>query len=348
MLRIFFVALVLIGAFFLIQYFRSNPHIQSGLIAKQDKSAKIEETFIFVPYWTVSSDKSLTDYDTLIYFGVAADENGIIEDPGSENVEVFLSKVGHNQKKLLTLRLIDQETNSKILESKASQAEIIEETIDFAKEHGFDGIVIDFETKSIGFQEITDNTANFLSSGLKTIKDSGLEGHTLLFGDTYYRARAFDVKKIAEASDSVMIMAYDFHKSGGNPGPTFPTNGQESYGYDLTKMIENFTSDAAADKIVVILGMFGYDWEVDKNGQAQGVGEALTTGEAEMFFENNCEYVSCTVDYTKDHELKATYTDAEGNMHEAWVETDESAKRKIELIEKAGISKVGYWAYTFF
>lgn len=348
MLRIFFVALLLIGAFFLIQYFRSNPEIQSGFIPSQKKSAKIEETSIFVPYWTVSSDKSLASYDTLIYFGVAADENGIVEDPGTNNVDAFLAKVNPNQKKLLTLRLIDQDTNSKILENKSAQAKIIEETINFAKQNEFDGIVIDFETKSIGFQEVTDRTTNFLTSSLKKIKASGLEGHTLLFGDTYYRARAFDVEKIAASSDSVMIMTYDFHKSGGNPGPTFPTSGRENYGYDLGNLLENFTNDTAPKKIVIVLGMFGYDWEVDKNGQAQTVGEPLTTGEAKIFFENNCEYISCKVEYTKDHELKATYIDAEGNAHEAWVETNESANKKIDIIEKSGVSKVGYWAHTFF
>jgi len=311
-------------------------------------AVSISEELIFIPYWTLSKDSDTTSYDTLVYFGIAANENGIVSDAGSENVEKFNTKATNAQKKLLTLRMVDHDTNTKILDDKNVQKKIIQQTISFAKENNFDGIVIDFESKSLGFEEVTDSTTDFITQSVEGIKKSGLEAHTLLFGDNYYRARAFDVERIAKVSDSIMIMSYDFHKSGGSPGPTFPTSGKEVYGYDFPTMLEDFASDAQRDKTVVIIGMFGYDWKVDKDGNSIVPATPLTFGEADLIFLNSCNKKNCKVEIDKNtYEAKITYTE-DGNRREAWVETRDSKDKKVKILEKYGISKVGYWAYSFF
>lgn len=348
MLRIFFVVLIILAAAFLIKTLVNNPQVQSGFVHNSNENVSISHKSIFVPYWSLDSDKSVEDYDTLIYFGVAADESGLISDPGTENVSAFLAKSTPQQKKLLTLRLVDHETNTQLLDNPQAQKRIITQAIDFAKTNGFDGIVIDFETKSLGFQEVTNKTTSFLTNSLKMIKDNGLEAHTLLFGDTYYRARAFDVEKISNASDSIMVMTYDFHKSGGNPGPTYPTSNKREYGYDLESMIKDFKNDVPKEKLSIIIGMFGYDWPINSDGISIGPGTPLTSGEAEMLYLSSCPENNCKVTIDNDAQTKITYKDSEETNHEVWVETIESSNKKIELLEKNGISSIGYWAYTFF
>lgn len=329
-------------ALFASTYLSDPEKMQSGFVRDISENVTIDEKLIFVPYWTLDSSADLAQYDTLIYFGIAGDENGVIVDAGSANVDTFYTKTSPHHKTLLTVRLVDHDTNSKILESKEAQKEIIEGSISFAKEHNFDGIVMDFETKSLGFEEVTAETTLFLTQAASRIQNRGLEAHTLLFGDTYYRARAFDVEKIAHASDSVMIMAYDFHKSGGGvPGPTFPTYGKEIYGYDFVSMLDEFTKDAPQEKITIILGMFGYDWDED------GKSTSITTNEATQKFLPECAFTNCIVTQdAQSEEMKVKY-ESEGR-HEVWVETEKSAEIKIQEMEKRGISKVGYWAYSFF
>ena len=73
-----------------------------------------------------------------------------------------------------------------------------------------------------------------------------------------------------------MIMAYDFHKVKGNPGPNFPLNGKETYGYDLQKMTDDFLQFVPPEKLTIIFGLFGYDWVIDDKNNALQSGEALS------------------------------------------------------------------------
>lgn len=304
-----------------------------------------EKSYLFVPYWTLSS--SITgDYDSLIYFGIAAGENGIDRsEAGFKNLAKF-TNFSESREKLLAVRMVDQDINSKIFEDKNLEKKIIDDSIEIAKENGFDGIVLDFELSAIGFQSVVDEVNNLHEEFYKASKNSDLSFYSAIFGDNYYRARPYDIKFISKNTDKIIIMAYDFHKANGSPGPNFPLDGKEQYGYDFKQMISDFANDAGNEKLVVAFGMYGYDWEVDNSGNSKSKGEAVTLNEAKNKFLNNCSNCKNLRD-TSSAETQVKYSDSDG-AHVVWFEDEESKGKKEDYLKTQGINQTAIWANGYY
>lgn len=352
------VLLVFLGVFFLqkafkekvFQDFSSWGNIVSSPTPTYKKVSPgvRSESSLFVPYWTLSDGISSTE-DSLIYFGIAAGESGIDKsDEGYKSMAEFLTSVDNSKKKLLTLRMLDQEVSTRTLESKKNQEILIDETIVLASENGFDGIVLDLEYKALPFDSVVNGITSFVSRFYQAAKANGLEFSVLVYGDTFFRVRPYDIKAIGENSDEVMIMAYDFHKSGGNPGPNFPLGGSDIYGYDYAEMTEDFLSVVPAEKLTVVFGMFGYDWRVDEEEAGLGSANALSLAQMQQRFVNGCRFDNCVlVRDEKSKESNVTYSEDNGK-HAVWFEDKESVEAKKAFLRDRGINSFSFWAHSFF
>lgn len=327
----------------------SDKDVQTNSQKITPKSIEASES-IFVPYWTINSSSSLNSYNSAYYFGIEATEEGINRDEaGFNRIEAFLDKTENVPKRFLVVRMVDKEVNSDVLKSVQVQKKIAEEASTIANEYGFDGVVLDFEISSISFGAITERVTSFYTSTAQIVKQNNLQFYVTLYGDTYYRVRAYDVPAIGKLADRVMIMSYDFHKSRGNPGPNFPMSGKEEYGYDFQQMVSDFSNDVPVEKIEIIFGMFGYDWEVDTDGKAKEYGESSSLGDIKASYIDDCSQLRCEWKRdTQSQEVKIEYDAKDGTKHVIWTEDNESAKRKKEYIQRLGISKVSYWAYSYF
>jgi spore germination protein len=144
-------------------------------------------------------------------------------------------------------------------------------------------------------------------------------------------------------------MAYDFHKSNGSPGPNFPLHGKNTYGYDFTSLMTDFTNEVRPDKLSVVFGMFGYDWQVNSKGEAEDTGVSVSDNNAQKRFISHCDFSQCAV--VRDpvsEEIKVTYRDEDGDLHEVWFEDESSIAKKKEYLKSIGVSSTSYWAYSFF
>lgn len=307
-----------------------------------------EKTSVFVPYWTVSSKFDADDFDRLIYFGIFANSSGVDEsEAGYENMRRFVAAAKGN-KTLLTLRMLDSTANAAILKDKNLQQKVVDETVVIAKRYGFDGVVLDLELTAFPFESTIKQINEFV-----LLLDAETNKHDLhfavaLYGDTFYRVRPFEVKTIAKYADEIMVMAYDFHKARGNPGPNFPLGGRDVYGYDFTKMIDDYVQFVPTDKLTVIFGLFGYDWEVDDQQKALSQGVSLSTYKAKQQLVDACAFSDCVVKRDPiSSETKVTYAD-QGKKHVVWFEDLESVEKKKEYLKTKGISSYSFWAYSYF
>lgn len=306
-----------------------------------------EKTSEFVPYWTMSSGID-SEADSLIYFGVSPNIDGInIEDEGYRLLPRFLD-LTEEREKHLAIRMLDQDTSTQILESSQIQDRVIAGSIDLAKEKNFDGIVIDLEYKALPFDSVIKGINSFFTKFSREAKKNNLKFSVLIYGDSFFRVRPYDVKHIGEESDEVMIMAYDFHKAGGNPGPNFPLDGQDEYGYSFKEMVSDFLSVIPPEKITVVFGMFGYDWRVDEKNVSLGSATALSLAQMQQRFVNGCKFSNCALTRDEDSkELVATYTDGE-EKHTVWFEDIESSDAKKTFLRERGINSFSYWAHSYF
>ncbi|MBU3978851.1 hypothetical protein KKE68_04080 [Patescibacteria group bacterium] len=301
---------------------------------------------LFVPYWTLTGDKIETDgFDKIIYFGIKPDEQ-------DAKLEKFNNSLTNDAKKLLALRMTDSQENAAILGDTLKLGEIIDQTIQVAFKNEMIGIVLDLELSAIPFDSTIKQINKFSNTFYTASKKNNLTFSIALYGDSFYRVRPFDAKTLAQNADEIMIMAYDLHKAKGNPGPNFPLRGREKFGYDLTEMTDDFLQVMKAQKITVIFGVYGYDWVVDKNGQALQEANALTLSQIKQKFidpSSPDEFTNYTIMRDKYAvETQIRYTDKNNKDHVIWFEDMESIKQKKEYLQQRGINSFSYWAYSYF
>jgi spore germination protein YaaH len=314
-------------------------------------TSKQSSTSLFVPYWSLEgNDIEAEQYDRLLYFGIAPTINGInTRDSGFLNLSKFVNQVEGTQKTILVLRMLNSDVTYPILENSVKQKKIIDDTIDLANKNGFSGIVLDLELSALPFDSLIKQINYFVDNFSTNSKKENLTFGITVYGDTFYRIRPFDIKSLAKSTDEILIMAYDFHKAGGNPGPNFPLSGGEKYGYDYSLLVNNFLDAVPAEKINIVFGLFGYDWQVDDKGIAQKTGEPLSYLQIRKTIVDNCLLLKCNINRDPlSTETNITYTYKDGKKHIVWYEDMESVSTKQKFLKSKGITNFSFWAYSYF
>ena len=143
-----------------------------------------------------------------------------------------------------------------LLESPASRAGLVSNLVAQAQKRGYAGYVFDFENLSAAGARLY---PGFVAQARAALKPIGRE----VWVTTPFADDSFPVKALQDVSDAVVLMAYDQHWGGGEPGPAAA---QDWFETTLAKRME--TLDPA--KTVLALGAYGYDWTLKgpKNGAA--------------------------------------------------------------------------------
>jgi len=302
-----------------------------------------------VPYWSFGKTIDSHGFDSLIYFGAGVTENGLDpKDRGYQNLPKFVDITSTVNERILAIRMVDKNINASVIKSLTAQENIATQAVALAQQYGFTGILLDYETSAFAFDSTTKNVSSFYKLFSEKVHSKNLIFYVALYGDTYFRARAYDIKKIGSLSDKVFVMAYDFSKSSGNPGPDFPLVGREQYGYDFSKMVDDYQKDVPNNKLIVTLGYFGYDWRVDAKDNAVAAGIPLTTSEITKEFVAKCGFKQCDLKRNQADEPAVKYIDDSGEGHIIWFEDETSINRKKEFLKTKGIQSTAAWAYSYY
>jgi hypothetical protein len=301
---------------------------------------------IFLTDWMISdqSEINLSGYCPIIFFG--KHENFIKEKMQAGNCEDFF----------YTVKITDADFVIK------------NDFFDEIQNEGFNGVVVDLEIAGFASDNLIKKINNLVEELSKQTKGRNLKFLLAVYGDTFYRHRPYDIVFFTKNSDGIMIMAYDFSKSYGDPGPNFPYSGREKYGYDFQQMISDFLRFVPEEKLTVIFGMYGYDWTVDEKKRPISQAKALTLAEIKKKFlsggdvsgkEFECQLKNCIIrrdPLAKEVEINYTIAsdspDEEGiyriDYHIVWYEDEESVATKMKFLEEKGIGSITYWAWGYF
>ncbi len=330
-----------------------TPHVDEAAYTDIPRTATPSRTtWVFVPYWADMSQGFISgDGDHLMYFGLLIDERGAVyEDDGYLAMSTFSTSAQlSSASRWLTVRMVDSAMSIAILGDATQWPQMHTDIVTVAQEHGFDGVVLDLEVGFPFLVDVRDSITDF-SYGLSQV----LSAHDMMFaqtvyGDTFYRRRPYDISALADNADYILVMAYDYHKSYGNPGPNFPFERGGAYAYDFKTMVADYKEHVADESIVYVFGMFGYDWMVTQDGKARTAGEALSLNQIRSRFIDACVFASCV--WERDpltHEIMVRYRDAEGNNHIVWGEDEESVRHKRDFLTTQGIWSTGYWAWGYY
>lgn len=310
------------------------------------EKAKQTESNIFVPYWATSSPSDA--YNRVYYFGLGFDDSGeIIQDLSLQKINLVSSIA--SERKMLVVRMLQDRVIDAALGSYEVQGRIVENTLKQVELHNFSGAVLDLEKSYSLNKDTTTQISKFVHYFCSALKKNYKDCFVLVYGDVFYRMRPYDVQEIAKVSDRIIIMAYDFHKAGGEPGPNFPFV-KGDYGYDFKQMIADFSSVVPKEKLEVAFGMFGYDWTLNDQGTPLKSATAFSVQSLKSKVEslkNDTRYM-LRVTRNASQEPRIDYIDGEGRGHVVWYEDEESVKVKTDFLHSQGIGMTSFWAWEYF
>lgn len=315
------------------------PHVQSFQMHKS----------IFVPYWSstiISEDESHIHY---YYFGIRPTREGKI-DPDAGLNSISLVTTIPSKKKKLVLRMLDSTITEVVLKDKTVQKTLVSGVRNILTENTFSGLVLDLEVPFTLQADKEKQITEFVQQMCTGMKADYKSCDMLVYGDFSYRKRPYDLKKLSQYTDKILLMAYDFHKAGGEPGPNFPFDGKKEYGYDFKTMVKDVISLVPKEKIEVVFGMYGYDWTLNEQGTPLMSASALTLKEIQALNSNSkmLHVTSYMLHRNTAQETSVQYIDSDGKPHIIWYEDEESAQIKTNYLQGQGISQVSYWAYGYY
>jgi cellulose synthase/poly-beta-1,6-N-acetylglucosamine synthase-like glycosyltransferase/peptidoglycan/xylan/chitin deacetylase (PgdA/CDA1 family) len=133
-----------------------------------------------------------------------------------------------------------------LLLNPAARVRLINTLVAQAQKRGYAGYVFDFEDLSaVGVRAYP----GFIAQARAALKPIGRE----VWVTTPFADDDFPIKALQQVSDAVVLMAYDQHWGGGEPGPAAA---QDWFETTLAKRME--VLDPA--RTVLALGAYGYDW----------------------------------------------------------------------------------------
>ncbi len=218
-----------------------------------------------------------------------------------------------------------------ILGDPARRAAHIREIVSWAREHGWQGVTLDYERLT---GEDREAFSVFVGELAEALRHEGKRLAVDVYAKTDDRGTdathaSQDLAAIGAAADEVRLMTYTYSWETSKPGPVAPPSWvEEVIRYTLTRV--------PAEKVVLGIPLFGFDWPQDGPAvpvSARDVDEIIAEYRPKMRWD------------TAGATPWLTYTPPEGGLHQVWFENTCTFAAKSELAEKYGLGGIFLWMY---
>ena len=216
--------------------------------------------------------------------------------------------------------------NSAVLFSRTSvRKALVDGLMEEAGKYGFDGINLDIESIS---REAQPHYVQFIRELSVACRNNGL----VLSVDDYVPSdytRGYNRAEQGRVADYVIIMGYDEHYAGGDPGPTASLPFVEDG-------IVDTLAEVPAEKVINAVPFYTRRWE-ETAGTVSSA--ALGLEAAQKWIDDN------NVPLYWQDELGLYYGEltTENGVQTIWLEDERSLELKMGLIEKYGLAGVAGW-----
>lgn len=348
-----------------LKYHQAHPHAD---ISKR--------TIGFAPSWQLDKMGSvrldlLTD---VIYFSLSIDANGNFATKNSKGEDdagwtawnaapandlIAKTKIMGGRAGL-TVSALNNDRIKAFLSSDEAQQNLINATVKQVKKKHLALINLDFEYTGEPPDDLPPKFTGFVSK-MKQALNSDVPGTEL---DINLMARSgrdphlFEIQKLAPSVDNFIVMSYDYYTGGSDSaGPVAPMGGypNKKYFFDVSTTYSDLLKLVSADKIIMGIPYYGYDWPVkDKSNprsltlaqsDANGYVETLSYGRARQdatFSDENCHFDELA------QEPWCGYTSPKtGKDHVAWFENDQSIKIKYDFAKNNNLAGIAIWALGY-
>src|ERR1041384_839643 len=217
---------------------------------------------------------------------------------------------------------------AQMLANPDARTRCIRGLVDYANEHDFAGISIDFENVPDAVQP---QLVLFTEEASIALHAAGRE----ISINLRITNASFHYRKLSAPVDYVILMAYDQHYSGSEPGPVA--------GVDwFDNMLQLRQSDVPVSKTIVAIGNYAYDWKENREPDVKTFEEAVLTA-AESSDED--EKIQIQLDPASLNPKFEWVEEEEGKekRHQVWMLDAVSAFDQVAISRSYGTRGVALW-----
>lgn len=220
--------------------------------------------------------------------------------------------------------LMGSEPLHQLLASGENRSRLIGNLMDRVNNEGYDGVNIDFELMAAA-------DADLFTTFLRELKTS-LGAKTLSVA-VFARTSSdrwptpYQYSRIGQIADQVVVMAYDYHYRTSAPGAVAPF-------WWVQQVTDYLTSNIPANKILLGLATYGYDWPAGANATTVS-GKKLTDLKSRYTLVETFDKSSMSPQYT--------YWDENGVWHQIWMENEQSLQAKVDLARAKKLGGISFW-----
>ncbi len=277
-------------------------------------------------YQSLQNNIQLLDY--VASFDFQVQPNGELKEKSTQK-DLQWTK-GQGVKTLMLLHNInggiDGASAYQAIAQEKSRDKLISNIITNMEQYGFDGVNIDFEGINpegrTSFNIFLQQLADILQEKNKLLTVC-VPAKTGSEQEPWYAA--YDYAHIGKVADLVIIMSYDEHWAGSEPGPVASLPW-------VNRVMEYAVQQMPGDKILMGIPCYGYDW----TGSGQGQGLTWRTIESLVQQYGNVQW---------DNTNSVPYLQywQNGQKHEVWFENQYSLAMKLDLVEQHNLRGIAFW-----
>lgn len=328
------------------------------------ESKKGYEVFGFAPYW--NKDKlgqvNFGTLTTLSYFGVPVLNDGTLDesDPGyitflsDTMTKVFQKAHAAGTRVVLTVTQMDNNTITSFLDSSDAQKSAIDQIIATVKARGIDGVNVDFEYLGDPGSFYRTQFSQFVAD-LTTKMHQEMPRSQVTVSVYALAARGgklYDIASLGKSADEIFMMAYDFAVAGSdNAAPTAPLYGYKEgkYSYDISTAVADFLRLMPANKLVLGVPYYGYNYLVYKPGvnaltRPYDSWRGTPTAQTYSYVLDNVKSEVSGWDNVGKVGWKAYFVPETGTWRMIFLDDPKSLAYKYDFVKTKGLGGVGIWA----
>ncbi|MEI6835431.1 MAG: glycosyltransferase [Candidatus Falkowbacteria bacterium] len=165
---------------------------------------------------------------------------------------------------------------------------------------------------------------------LKTLTEILHKNNKLVTVDVTANDPAYDFEYIGQIVDYVVLMAYDEHYPGGDPGPIASTDW-------FKDVVDQGINSVPKSKLIISLGAYGYDWTIGTTTSAESLkfNEVMSlASEAGAEPEMNSD---------SGFNMYFSYKDDSDNEHQVWFLNGTTAWNEVLIAKKSQVAGVALW-----
>ncbi len=240
----------------------------------------------------------------------------------------------HGVKIHLSLTCFDDSVMNAVLPNTSRRASLVATLADAVDRAGADGVSVDCEGVPGALRDHLTALVAELSAEVDEVS---------IATPAIDWSGAFDYAALSIYADQIFIMGYDYHWSGGDPGPVAPLQGGGIWSrYSLADTVDTYLSEGAdPSRIVLGLPLYGRTWPTTNNnvpGTATANGTSVTMVEGTSLASAHGRRYDTTTD--------TPYTFI-STSSQTWYDDHDSVQAKVHWAIEAGLGGVGFWALNY-